>query len=490
MEPEDSEQHIEPKNVEQNTSTTRRKFLKGMGVAGAVGAGLAAGGVLPGQAAAQGAGPCTPKNPYGGRPGGGISLPEYYKPWPAIKNRNMFLPGTEILPKNEMRVTFLGSSPYPPSRSQKGTSILVELGNGTSQPRRFIFDMGNGSIGHAIALQVPAALISDVFLSHLHADHFADLPYFYPFRAFAGGFTPMRVYGPSGRTPELGLKHMIKHMREMNRWHEQNFNAGPMGDGFEIEVHEFDWKERNGICYDKDGVKVRHWPRSHVSDGASAYRLDWEEAGLSFVWTGDGRPDVLSAEYGKGADVFVSEGTIAAPALSALKVGAPAALWEYTIDIWHTLYYAAGYLFNQVKPRVAAICHFEWSGDPLADESIAQIRAHYDGLFMFGMDLVVINVTKDAVWARNAAIVDDAAPASMDPRWMLKPGQKLPETIALPTPRMPREVQQEQFLRDLEIDPKLYYPPDVYRKPVQKWPGVILNPREMLESRGIKIDEK
>jgi ribonuclease Z len=28
-------------------------------------------------------------NPYGGRGGGGISLPEYYRPWPAITNRNM-----------------------------------------------------------------------------------------------------------------------------------------------------------------------------------------------------------------------------------------------------------------------------------------------------------------------------------------------------------------------------------------------------------------
>lgn len=95
-----------------------------------------------------------------------------------------------------MRVTFLGSSPWPPSVLQKGTSMLVELGNGTSQPRRFFFDLGNGSVGNAIAMQVPAALINDIFISHLHADHYADLPYMYPFRAFAGGFTPLRVYGP------------------------------------------------------------------------------------------------------------------------------------------------------------------------------------------------------------------------------------------------------------------------------------------------------
>ena len=463
----------------------RRDFLKGSGLAAGGLAATAVAGASTASAAED-----QPRNPYGDRPGGGISLPEYYKPWPAIKNRNMYLPGTETLPKNEMRVTFLGSSPWPPNPFQKGTSMLVELGNGTSQPRRFFFDLGNGSIGHAIALQVPAALINDIFISHLHADHFADLPYMYPFRAFSGGFTPLRVYGPSGRTPELGTKHMVKHMKEMCRWHEENFDSCPIGDGFEIEVTEFDWKERNGICYDQDGVKVRHWPRSHVKDGASAFRLDWEDAGLSFVWTGDGRPDELSAEYGKGADLFVTEGTIDTPSLSALKVGSPTELWEYTIDIYHTMYYAAGYLFKLAQPRMGAICHFEWSGDQLAAESIAEVRANWDGLFMFGMDLRVINITKDAIWARDAVINQGgAAPASMDPRWFVKPGEKLPEKIEFPTPRLPREAQQEQFLRDLEIDPKLYYPTGAYREPVVKWPGITLNPREMLKARGIDIDD-
>lgn len=476
-------------NQPPTSAVSRRDALKSLG---AVTAGLAAATAAPSAMAAdkpEAYDPSKVTNPYGPRPGGGISLPDYYKPWPAIKNRNMFLPGTEILPKNEMRITFLGSSPFPPTRTQKGTSIMVELGNGTVQPRRFFFDMGNGSLGNAIALQVPCALMNDIFLSHLHVDHFADLPYFAAFRPFTGGFTPLRVYGPSGRTPGLGTKEMIKNMLAMNRWHNENFNAVPSGDGQEIEVTEFDWKERNGICYDKDGVKVRHWPRSHVKDGASAYRLDWEEAGLSFVWTGDGRPDVLSAEYGKGADVFVSEGTIDNPALSALKIGCPPELWEYTIDIYHTMYYAAGYLFKQAQPRMAAICHFEWSGDELAAESVAEVRSNWDGLFMWGFDLKVINVTKDAIWARDGVISDGAAPATMDPRWFVKPGAKLPPTITFPDPTMPREVQQEQFVRDLEIDPKLYYPPDAYRKPVLKWPGVTLNPREMLAARGIKVDD-
>jgi ribonuclease BN (tRNA processing enzyme) len=471
---------------------SRRDFLKGSVVAASAGLAAAA---VPGLAAAESQPKSTthapsPENPYGARPGGGISLPEYYRPWPAIKNRNFYAPGTETLPKNEMRISFMGSTPFPVSQEQSGTCMLVELGNGTQQPRRFFFDIGGGSIRNVIAMQVPIALVNDIFISHLHVDHYADLPLTYAFRAFLGGFTPLRIYGPSGRTPELGTKAMIKGLKDMTRWHTENFNHGPIGDGYELEVTEFDWTERNGLCYDQDGVKVRHWPRSHVKDGASAYRLDWEDAGLSFVWTGDGRPDVLSAEYGKGADVFVSEGTIDTPFLSGLKVGAPAELWEYTIDTYHTLYYASGYLFNQVQPRMAVINHYESGGPALHSESVAEVRAHYKGLFQFGgPDVQVINVTKDAVWSREAAIPKNAAPASMDPRWFVPPGAPLPETISMPTPRLPREKQQEQWVRDLEIDPDLYWPADAKRPLTQKWPGITLNPREMLKARGIEIDD-
>ena len=100
---------------------------------------------------------------------------------------------------------------------------------------------------NAVAMQVPPALINDIFITHLHGDHYADLPYMYPFTAWSGRWSPLRVYGPSGATPELGTKHMVKHMREMMRWHEENFNACPVGDGMEIDVTEFDWKDENGV---------------------------------------------------------------------------------------------------------------------------------------------------------------------------------------------------------------------------------------------------
>ena len=96
-------------------------------------------------------------------------------------------------------------------------------------PRRFFFDIGGGSVRNVIAMQVPIALVNDIFISHLHVDHYADLPLTYAFRAFLGGIhAACRIYGPSGRTPELGINAPDPdHMKEMTRWHTENFNCRP-----------------------------------------------------------------------------------------------------------------------------------------------------------------------------------------------------------------------------------------------------------------------
>ena len=300
MKPESNEEHIISDEAGAGERPmSRRDVLKTGGLAGP--AALASGALTPAPAAPRRRPQSQAKNPYGGKPGGGISLPPYYKPTPYVLSRNNYFPGVEKIGKDEMRISFVGSCPFPPRRSQAGTCIMVELGNGD----RFFFDFGPGCLNNIVAMQVPVQLVQDIFLSHLHVDHYHDLSYLLPFSAWAGRWKPLRVHGPSGRTPELGTKAMIAGMKQMMRWHLENFDACPIGDGYEVEVNEFDWKDDNGLCYDKNGVQVRHWRRTHIKDGASAYRLDWN--GLSFVWTGDGRPDELTLKYAKGVDVFVSE---------------------------------------------------------------------------------------------------------------------------------------------------------------------------------------
>ncbi|WP_197441616.1 guanitoxin biosynthesis MBL fold metallo-hydrolase GntH [Thalassoglobus neptunius] len=444
---------------------------------------MAAGSALPNAGAAETASSGGKKNPYGGGPGTGLSLPPYFQPTKYVKNNNFYYPGTEDLGPDEMRVSFVGSCPWPPRRDQAGTCIMVELGNG----QNFFFDLGSGAMRNIVAMGIPPALINDIFITHLHVDHYADLPYMLPFTASSGRFKPLRVTGPSGRNPELGIGHAVKHMKEMMKWHLEEFDTLPIGDGYEVEVNEFNFREENGICYQKDGVTVRHWPRSHGKDGASAYRLDWEETGLSFVWTGDGRPDELTAKYAKGADVFVTEVQSDLGQLMQLKYGYPQDLYNFIIDTHHTPHYAAGYLFKEVNPRIGMVCHLEYEPS-LVNEISAGIRTHWDGLFAYGApDVVVTNVTKDAVWVRDA-VLPELGTVSMPskPEQIMemfgKDGQ-LPKEIVIPEPRLPREEQQIPYLREMEIDPSKYTPEDVKRDLVLEREEIRINVEEMKQSR-------
>ena len=460
----------------------RRDALKGLAMAAAtatVGAGSSV------QAAEEQANRCETKNPYGGGPGTGITLPPYFKPTDSLKNNNVYYPELEELGKDEMRISFVGSCPYPPRLDQAGTCIMVELGNG----KRFFFDFGSGCMRNIIALQLPAGLINDIFLTHLHVDHYADLPYMLPFTATMGlRFKPLRVTGPIGRTPELGTKAMYEHMKKMLKWHLEKFDNCPAGDGYEVEVNEFDYRKENEICYDKDGVTVRHWPRSHGKDGASAYRLDWN--GLSFVWTGDGRPDELTAKYAKGVDVFVTESQTDVGGLMSLKMGLPVEFFNFVIDTHHTPHYAAGYLMQQVNPRIGMITHV-FNEPGLSNEVSAGIRAHWNGLFVVGApDVKVVNVTKDAIWVRDASLVglgNARTPQPADILELAVDTNRGMGQVVLPKPKMTREEQQEAFVRQLEIDPTKYYPPDVNRPLVLEMPSNLDLAKGMLKA---KVDTK
>ena len=428
--------------------------------------------------------PTAPANPYGGVPSGGITLPPYYRPTPYLKSNNNYYPGMEPIGEDEMRVSFIGSTPIPVTRAQAGTCIMVELGNG----KKFFFDFGSGCMRNIIGMSVPLQTVTDIFFTHLHVDHYADLPYLFAFAPWMGRWKPLRVHGPSGRGPKDGIKHMIEGMKMMTHWHTDSFNACPMGDGYEVEVNEFDFRDDNGICYDKDGVVIRHWRRSHTKDGASAYRLDWN--GLSFVWTGDGRPDELSIKLSKGVDVFVTEVQPDTVNVQALKMGLPIIVGNTTIDQAHSPHYAVGYMFDKIQPRIAMVTHTSYD-EEMVPEIVAGIRTHYNGLFQFGApDVVVVNVTKDAIWTRKAAIPDSANMSRPNPKEAIELFGLSPTNmkVSFPNPRHTVMDVQERFVRDKEIDPKKYYPKDVYRKPNRIFPkNFKIDIQEMI---GQKIEKK
>jgi len=121
---------------------------------------------------------------------------------PRRKYAEMFIPGEEKIEDGEMRVTVLGSGNPWVTRGQASASILIEVGN--AERDLLVFDIGSGSLANYASLKLPVNKLNKVFLTHLHADHTADLI------TLSGSWS--KVDGPTGRSmcgvpaaPSLGL---------------------------------------------------------------------------------------------------------------------------------------------------------------------------------------------------------------------------------------------------------------------------------------------
>jgi ribonuclease Z len=367
----------------------------------------------------------------------------------------LYFPGTEELQDDEVRVIFMGSTYYP-SQTQSGMSILIQLGNGEN----FVFDLGIGSLRNYNTMRIPFNTINHVFFTHLHMDHMSDLPYFMMFRPIQSGWTPLNIYGPSGSEPQYGIAHFVKHMLEMTAWNRDSFNAWPIGEGYNPNVHEFDFMDEGGVAYEENGVKITHWPTSHTKDGATSYRLDWN--GRSICYTGDNRPNSLTIKYCKGVDMLISEVQTATVSLTAAALGMAPAIAAYTVDTSHTPGYGLGYICEKAQPKVCVATHYSYD-DVFNNETVAEVRHHFKGAFAFGApDLVTFNLHGDGkVWWREGASADSA----QTPLPVFKD-----EMITFPAPRHQVYDVINDEVEANEIPMEEWYPKGHKPDRVKEWP--------------------
>jgi len=315
--------------------------------------------------------------------------------------RDAYFPGTEELAPDEMRITALGTGMPVLRPSQMSAGWLVELGNGD----RFFFDMGTGCIKNFAALDIPYQDADKLFLSHLHSDHVGDFPVWW-----IGGWitrqTPVYVWGPSGKTPELGTKYCIDKFAEAYTW-DITSRTGELPDpGKEYYVTEFDYRGMNEVVYEKNGVTIRSWPQIHAIDGAVAYSLEWN--GLKFVYGGDGRPNKLWKEFANDADLLIHECFMTVGILMN-KFGFSEQMAVSVGTHVHTAPEQCGVVFSETKPRLAVAYHFFNDYETIGEVG-SHIRKTYQGPLSMAKDLRVYNITKEQIVEREVSFNEDNWP--------------------------------------------------------------------------------
>ena len=86
---------------------------------------------------------------------------------------------------------------------------------------------------------------------------------------------PLRVWGPSGATREMGTKYANDGLKRMLNWDATTLKGLLDTRGERIEVTEFDYKGVNQVIYQENGVTIRSIPAIHTADGAVSFILEW-----------------------------------------------------------------------------------------------------------------------------------------------------------------------------------------------------------------------
>ena len=327
------------------------------------------------------------------------TIAQEVSPTEPFGDRDTYYPNSEALAKDEMRVIACGTGMPTTRASQAAACFLVELGNGD----KFIFDTGSGSAERISSLQIPYDYLDKVFLSHLHADHFGALAELWIGGALMGRQRPLRVWGPSGPTEDLGTAAAVEALKLVYRWD----LSGRVGlvdfRGYGLEVNEFDYKGENAVVYENNGVTIRSWPAIHSLDGPVSFSLEWN--GLKFVFGGDTFPNTWFNEYARDADLAIHESFVAVPTMISKMGFTPESALLVGTQI-HTAPEAFGKVMSEIQPRMAVAYHFFKDFDTTAEVN-DRIRTTYDGPLSLAEDFMVWNITEDEIRVRMAVVSEE-----------------------------------------------------------------------------------
>jgi ribonuclease Z len=289
---------------------------------------------------------------------------------------------TNAQAQGKFTVTLLGTSAPPPLPDRFGPSTLVQVGD-----QVLVFDAGRGVTIRLWQMKVSLGKIDALFLTHYHSDHTVGIPDLWLTGWLPTGFgrrtTPLHVIGPPG------AKNLMDNLQkaytlDISMRHADE-NLPPKG--IAVEVEEFD---KDGVVYDKNGVKVIAFKVDHGDLVKPAYGYRIEYGGHTAVISGDTRYNENVIKYGAGADLLIHEVASVRPEMMAIPA-------IQRIIAHHTTPKEAGMVFAKAKPKLAAYTHLVLLGNekvapPSLDDIVAETRQTYSGPLVVGADLMSFDI--------------------------------------------------------------------------------------------------
>jgi ribonuclease Z len=131
-----------------------------------------------------------------------------------------------------MELIFLGTSSALPTNKRNHSAIALKAFGEV-----MLFDCGEGTQRQMARLKLSPMKVNQIFITHLHGDHFLGLPGMIQSMAFRGRKDPLHIYGPEG---------IIKTVKNIK-------NLGYYSLSFPIHAYEI----RKGVVTETEGYVIK-----------------------------------------------------------------------------------------------------------------------------------------------------------------------------------------------------------------------------------------
>lgn len=219
------------------------------------------------------------------------------------------------LAKSHTIIVTLGTAGGPPPRADRSQPANALIVNGTP----YLIDAGENVVRQIERAGLDYRRVGRIFLTHNHSDHTLGLPALIATQWEAQRRDPVQIFGPVG-TQRLvkGMLDFLAVNSEIRRTEGHPSSIDNMVAYTEVVP---------GLIYRDANVSVRavennhfHFPaRTGMGARHKSYAYRFDTADRSVVFTGDTGPSSNVTELAKGADVLVSEVSVAGEVLELFK---------------------------------------------------------------------------------------------------------------------------------------------------------------------------